>query len=113
MFTGQFVLSQLLDFVHPQQFHRCVECYGGDHKVKHFSTWQQFVCMVFAQLTWRESLRDIEACLNARGDRLYHLGLRGPVKRSTLADALALRDWRIFSEIIFILAMLLSCLPLT
>ena len=99
MFTGRYILSQLLDFIHPQQFHRCVERYGGDYKVQHFSTWQQFVCLVFAQLTWRESLRDIEACLNARSDQLYHLGLRGPVKRSTLADALATRDWRIFADL--------------
>ena len=99
MFTGQYVLSQLLVFIHPQQFRRCVERYGGDYKVQHFTTWQQFVCLVFAQLTWRESLRDIEACLNARGDQLYHLGLREPVKRSTLADALATRDWRIFANL--------------
>lgn len=99
MFTGQYVLSQLLDFIHPQQFHRCVERYGGDYKVQHFTTWQQFVCLVFAQLTWRESLRDIEACLKTRGDQLYHLGLREPVKRSTLADALAIRDWRIFADL--------------
>lgn len=99
MFTGHFVLSQLLDCIHPQQFHRCVQCYGGDYKVKHFSCWQQFVCLVFAQLTWRESLRDIEACLNARTDQLYHLGLRGPIRRSTLADAMAARDWRIFADL--------------
>jgi len=99
MFTGQYVLSQLLDLIHPQQFRRCVERYGGDYKVQHFTTWQQFVCLVFAQLTWRESLRDIEACLNARGDQRYHLGLREPVRRSTLADALAARDWRIFAAV--------------
>jgi len=88
-----------LDFVHPQQFQRCVERYRGDYKVQHFSCWQQFVCLVFAQLTWRESLRDIEACLNARATQLYHLGLREPIKRSTLADALAARDWRIFADL--------------
>lgn len=99
MFTGQFVLAQLLDCIHPQQFHRCVARYRGDYKVQHFSCWQQFVCLVFAQLTWRESLRDIEACLNARADQLYHLGLREPVRRSTLADALAARDWRIFADL--------------
>lgn len=99
MFSGQFVLSQLLDWIHPQHFHRCVQRYGGDYKVKQFSCWQQFVCLVFAQLTWRESLRDIEACLNARAEQLYHLGLRGAVRRSTLADALATRDWRIFAEL--------------
>jgi transposase len=99
MFSGRFVLSQVLDFVHPQRFHRCVERYGGDYKVQHFSCWQQFVCLVFAQLTWRESLRDIEACLNARADQLYHLGLRAPLKRSTLADAMSSRDWRIFADL--------------
>jgi hypothetical protein len=97
--SGQYVLTQLLDFIHPEQFRRCVERYGGDYKIKHFSTWQQFVCLVFAQLTWRESLRDIEACLNARTAQLYHLGLRAAVKRSTLADALAQRDWHIFAEL--------------
>jgi hypothetical protein len=99
MNSGQYVLSQFLDLFHRQLFHRCVERYGGDYKVQHFTTWQQFVCLVFAQLTWRESLRDIEACLNARADQLYHLGLHGPVKRSTLADALATRDWRIFADL--------------
>ena len=82
-----------------KSFHRAVQRYGGDYKIKHFSCWQQFVCLIFAQLTWRESLRDIEACLNARVGQLYHLGLREPVKRSTLADALAKRDWRIFAEV--------------
>ena len=98
MNSGQYVLSQFLDLFHRQQFHRCVERYGGDYKVRHFTTWQQLVCLVFAQLTWRESLRDIEACLNARTGQLYHLGLHSPVKRSTLADALASRDWRIFAD---------------
>ena len=99
MNSGQYVLSQLLDCIHREQFHRCVSRYGGDYKVQHFSCWQQLVCLVFAQLTWRESLRDIEACLNARAGQLYHLGLRAPVKRSTLADALATRDWRIFADL--------------
>ncbi len=99
MNSGQYVLSQLLDCIHPQQFQRSVARFGGDYKVKQFSCWQQFVCLVFAQLTWRESLRDIEACLNARGRGLYHLGLRTQIHRSTLADALAARDWRIFAEV--------------
>jgi hypothetical protein len=99
MNSGHYVLSQLLDFIHREQFHRCVQRYNGDYKVKHFSCWQQLVCLVFAQLTWRESLRDIEACLNARTDQLYHLGLRGPIRRSTLADALVTRDWRIFADL--------------
>jgi hypothetical protein len=99
MNCGPFVLSQLIDPIHRQQFHRCVTRYGGDYKVKHFSCWQQLICLVFAQLTWREGLRDIEACLNARAGQLYHLGLRAPVKRSTLSDALAARDWRIFADL--------------
>jgi hypothetical protein len=99
MNSGSFVLAQFLDPIHRQFFHRCVQRYGGDYKVHHFSCWQEFICLVFAQLTWREGLRDIEACLNARPEQLYHLGLRAPVKRSTLADALLERDWRIFAEV--------------
>jgi hypothetical protein len=99
MNSGQYVLSQLLDYIHREQFHRCVARYGGDYKVQHFTCWQQFVCLVFAQLTWRESLRDIEACLNSRAQQLYHLGLRAPVHRSTMADALATRDWHIFADL--------------
>ena len=72
---------------------------AGTTKSDTSTAWQQFVCLVFAQLTWRESLRDIEACLNARATQLYHLGLREAVKRSTLADALDLRDWRIFADL--------------
>jgi len=99
MLTGKYVLTQFLDWIHPQQFHRCVSRYRGDYKVSQFPCWNQFVCMVFAQLTWRESLRDIEACLNSRCQGLYHLGLRGPVHRSTLADANEQRDWRIYSDL--------------
>lgn len=99
MNSGQYVLCQLLDYIHREQFRRYVHRYEADYKVKHFSTWQQFVCLVFAQLTWRESLRDIEACLNARPQQLYHLGIGAAIKRSTLADALAVRDWRIFAAV--------------
>jgi hypothetical protein len=99
MNTGKYVLAQLLDWIHPQQFHRCVARYGGDYKVSQFSCWSQFVCMSFAQLTWRESLRDIEACLNSRAGQLYHLGLPGPVHRTTLADANEQRDWRIYADL--------------
>ncbi len=99
MHTGKFVLAQLLDWIHPQQFHRCVARYDGDHKVSQFSCWSQFVCLAFAQLTWRESRRDVEACLNSRGTHLYHLGLRGPVHRSTLADANEQRAWRIYADL--------------
>lgn len=99
MNTGKYVLAQLLDWIHPQQFHRCVARYRGDYKVSQFSCWSQFVCMAFAQLTWREGLRDIEACLNSRSTHIYHLGLRGPVRRSTLADANEQRDWRIYADL--------------
>ncbi len=99
MNTGRFVLAQLLDWIHPQQFHRCVARYGGERHVTQFSCWSQFVCLAFAQLTWRESLRDIEACLNSRHTQLYHLGLRGSVHRTTLADANEQRDWRIYADL--------------
>jgi uncharacterized protein DUF4372/DDE family transposase len=97
--TGKYVLSQLLDWIHPQQFQRCVARYKGDYKVSNFSCWNQFVCMAFAQLTDRESLRDIEASLNSRSGQLYHLGLRGPVRRATLADANEGRNWRIYADL--------------
>jgi hypothetical protein len=99
MNSGKFVLAQLLDWIHPQQFQRCVARYGGDYKVSQFSCWSQFVCLAFAQLTWRESLRDVAACLNSRHRQLYHLGLHGPVHRTTLADANEQRDWRIYADL--------------
>jgi uncharacterized protein DUF4372/DDE family transposase len=99
MHSGKFVLAQLLDWIHPQQFQRCVTRYGGDYKVRCFSCWDQFLCLAFAQLTYRESLRDIEACLRSRRPQLYHLGLRGEVSRATLADANEARDWRIYAEL--------------
>jgi hypothetical protein len=99
MHSGKFVLAQLLDWIHPQQFQRCVTRYGGDYKVRRFSCWDQFLCLAFAQLTYRESLRDIEACLRSRRPQLYHLGLRGEVSRATLADANEARDWRIYADL--------------
>ncbi len=99
MHSGKFVLAQLLDGIHPQQFQRCVARYGGDYKVRRFSCWDQFLCLAFAQLTYRESLRDIEACLRSRRPQLYHLGLRGEVARSTLAEANESRDWRIYADL--------------
>jgi hypothetical protein len=87
VFSGKTIFSQVVELIHPQQFRRCVVRYRGDYKVKAFSCWDQFLCMTFAQLTFRESLRDIEDCLKARSDQLYHLGFRSPVCRSTLADA--------------------------
>lgn len=99
MHSGKFVLAQLLDWIHPQQFQRCVSRYGGDYKIRRFSCWDQFLCLAFAQLTYRESLRDIEACLCSRQQQLYHLGLRGEVSRTTLADANQTRDWRIYADL--------------
>jgi hypothetical protein len=87
-----------MDFLPMPALRRCVERYRGDYKVRHFSCLDQFLCMAFAQLTYRESLRDVEACLRAMGPKLYHMGLRGRISRSTLADANERRDWRIYAD---------------
>ncbi len=99
MHFGQFVFSQVMEMIHRQEFARCVERYNGDYKVQHFSCRDQFLCMAFAQLTFRESLRDIEAALNSRPEHLYHLGLAGLVARTTLAQANEQRDWRIYADL--------------
>jgi hypothetical protein len=99
MHEGRTILAQLLDHLPRHAFRRIVQRYRGDHRVRRLTCWNQYVIMAFAQLTWRESLRDIESCLEAMTDKLYHSGLRcGPVARSTLADANERRDWRIFAE---------------
>jgi len=98
MNVGRTVFSQLMDFLPMHQFRRCVARYRGNRKVRKFSCFDQFLCMAFAQLTYRESLRDIEACLRAMQPKLYHLGLRGGVSRSTLDDANDRRDWRIYAD---------------
>jgi hypothetical protein len=98
MRAGKFVFAQLMEFLPWKRFQRLVIKYGGDRYVKHFSCSSQFLCMAFAQLTYRESLRDIEACLRAHAVKLYHLGIRGRISRSTLADANEHRDWRIYAE---------------
>src|ERR1700738_3242009 len=90
--------SQLMDFLPSYEFRRCVQRYQGDYKLKSFSCWDQFLCMAFAQLTYRESLRDIEACLRAQQTKLYHLGIRSQVSRNTLAHANSVRDWRIYAD---------------
>ncbi len=96
MLNGTYVFAQLVDHVPLMTFRRCVERYGGDRKVKSFSGLDQFRCFMFVQLTWRESLRDIEACLRAQAAKLYHLGFRcKQVSRNTMANANAERDWRI------------------
>jgi hypothetical protein len=99
MFTEKLVFAQLMQWVPHYHFHRVVKRYKGNYKVSSFTCWDQFLCMAFAQLTYRESLRDIEACLNSRPNLLYHLGIRGNVARSTLADANEQRDWRIYAEL--------------
>ena len=82
MFTGQYVFAQVMDHLPWHVFRRCIARYGGDQKIKHFSCLDQFRCLAFAQLTWRESLRDIEACLRAQSSKLYHLGFAAHVSRA-------------------------------
>lgn len=99
MNQGQSVFAQLVALIPHKQFQRCVHRYRGDHRVRRFTCWDQFLALAFAQLTYRESLRDIEACLGAVPEKLYHMGFRcGPISRSTLADANETRDWRIFAD---------------
>ena len=98
MNSGNSIFAQLMDFLPIKAFRRCVRRYQGDYKLQRFSCWDQFLCMAFAQLTYRESLRDIEACLRAQQTKLYHLGIRGQVSRNTLAHANSTRDWRIYAD---------------
>jgi len=95
---GRTVFSQLLSFLPDREFRRCVARYGGDERPRGFSCWDQYLSMAFAQLTYRDGLRDIEACLRSLGGKLYHMGFRGRVARSTLADANETHDWRIFAD---------------
>jgi Domain of unknown function (DUF4372)/Transposase DDE domain len=98
MFAGRTVFAQLIDHVPPHEFHKCVVRYRGNYKLRGFSCLDQFLCLAFAQLTFRESLRDIEACLRSVEGKLYHMGFRGKVARSTLADANESHDWRIYAD---------------
>jgi hypothetical protein len=98
MNRGKLVFAHVTQHMPLTTFRRCVARYGGAHKVKSFSCLEQYFCMAFAQLTYRESLRDIETCLRAQADKLYHMGIRSRVSRSTLADANEVRDWRIYAE---------------
>jgi uncharacterized protein DUF4372/DDE family transposase len=95
---GKTIFSQLMDLVPSYEFRRCVERHDGNYKVKSFSCWDQFLTMAFAQLTYRESLRDIETCLRAAPAKLYHLGIRGQVSRNTLAHANYVRSWKIYAD---------------
>jgi Domain of unknown function (DUF4372)/Transposase DDE domain len=98
MNLGRTVFSQLVDFLPTYQFQICVDRYQGNRYVKDFSCWDQFLCLAFAQLTYRESLRDIEACLRAQQPKLYHMGFRCRISRNTLAHANEHRDWRIYAD---------------
>ena len=98
MNLGKLVFAQITQHLPLTTFHRCVARYGGEHKVKTFSCLEHYLCMAFAQLTYRESLRDIEACLRAQAGKLYHMGIQSRVSRSTLADANEVRDWRLYAE---------------
>jgi Domain of unknown function (DUF4372)/Transposase DDE domain len=98
MNSGRTVFSQLIGFLPDREFRRCVTRYDGDRRFRDFSCWDQYLTMAFAQLTYRESLRDIEACLRSLQGKLYHMGFHGRVARSTLADANESRDWRIFAD---------------
>jgi hypothetical protein len=99
MNLGKLVFAQVMQHLPLTTFRRCVARYGGEHKVKTFSCLDQYLCMAFAQLTYRESLRDIEACLRAQARKLYHMGIKSRVSRSTLADANEVRDWRIYADL--------------
>ena len=98
MYNGQTVFSQIMGFVPVKKFRRCVDRYNGNYRVRSFTCLDQFLCMAFAQLTYRESLRDIECCLRAMRSKLYHMGIRGKVSRSTIAYANENRDWRIYCD---------------
>jgi hypothetical protein len=98
MNSGQSVFSQLIGFLPDREFRRCVARYGGDRRLRDFSCWDQYLTMAFAQLTYRESLRDIEACLRSLQGKLYHMGFHGRVARATLADANESRDWHIYAD---------------
>ena len=98
MYDGPTVFSQVIGFLPIKKFRRCVNRYGGNYRTRSFTCYDQFLCMAFAQLTYRESLRDIECCLRAMHEKLYHMGIRGKVSRSTLAYANENRDWRIYCD---------------
>ena len=98
MHAGKLVFAQLTEYLPLSTFRRCVARYGGEHKIKRFTCLEPFLCLAFAQLTYRESLRDIEACMRSQREKLYHMGIRSRVSRSTLADANEVRDWRIYAD---------------
>ncbi len=98
MYTGKLVFAQVMEHIPMKVFHRCVQTYNGNHKVKSFSCLDQYLCMAFAQLTHRESLRETEICLRAQSKKLYHMGIRAGIARNTLSNANKVRDWRIYAD---------------
>ena len=98
MSTEKTIFAQLLSFIPRHEFDKCVARYNGDYRVRSFTCWEQFIVMCFAQLTYRESLRDIETCLHTMQSKLYHVGLRSKIARSTIADANESRDWHIVAD---------------
>ncbi len=106
MNSGKTIFAQLMDFVPVYEFRCCVERYQGNYKIKSFSCWEQFLTLAFAQLTYRESLRDIEACLRTAPTKLYHMGIRSHISRNTLAHANQVRDWRIYGDFAHVLIQL-------
>ena len=103
MNSGKYIFSQIFDFLPMYDFKMCIDRYKGNFNVRTFTCFDQFICMAFAQLTYRDSLRDIEVCLRSMEKKLYHIGIRGKVSRSTLAEANENRDWRIYSDFAHIL----------
>ncbi|MBI4708488.1 MAG: IS4 family transposase [Candidatus Omnitrophica bacterium] len=98
MNSGKSIFAQLMEFIPIYEFRKCVNRYNGNYKIKSFTCWEQFLCMAFAQLTYRKSLRDIEACLRAAHKKLYHMGIHSKISRNTLANANQVRDWRIYAD---------------
>ena len=103
MHSGQLIFAQLMDFIPTHEFNQCVKRYRGNFRTRRFSCWDQFLCMAFAQLTYRQSLRDIQTCLRSVQSKLYHIGFRGRMTRNTLAMANANRDWRIWADLAAVL----------
>ena len=93
------IFCQVMEWIHPEQFRRCVQRYDGNYRIRNFPCWDQFLAMSFAQITYRDSLADIEVCLRSRQDQLYRLGFRSTIAHSTLADANSSRDWRIYHDL--------------
>lgn len=98
MNIGKTIFSQLMEFIPTYEFNQCVKRYNGNYKIKNFTCWEQFLCMGFAQLTYRESLRDIQACMRASNKKLYHMGIRSRISRNTISNANQMRDWRIYAD---------------